>query len=67
MTKELPAQKEAANSGGAAAGEITCMVADQGLGWAFDVARKAGIPAAAFWAASAATLSTIVSIPKLVP
>ncbi|CAA6667362.1 unnamed protein product [Spirodela intermedia] len=54
------------NSGGDCAGEITYMVADQGLGWAFDIAKNAGIPAAAFWAASAATLSTILSIPKLV-
>ncbi|WOL01361.1 hypothetical protein Cni_G10077 [Canna indica] len=46
--------------------EITCMIADQNMAWALEVARKVGVRAAAFWPASAAMLTTTLSIPKLI-
>ncbi|KAL6640868.1 hypothetical protein ACP70R_019049 [Stipagrostis hirtigluma subsp. patula] len=48
-------------------GPITCMVTDYNLGtWALDVARRTGIKSAAIWPASAAVLTTLLSIPKLI-
>lgn len=46
--------------------EITCMIVDENLGWAIEIAEKMKIKRAAFWCASAATLALILSIPQLV-
>lgn len=44
---------------------VTCIVADHCMGWAFGVAEKMNIRRAAFWPASAAIMATLFSIPKL--
>lgn len=46
--------------------KITCLVADENMGWALKVAEKMGIRRVAFWPASAAVLGSIFSIPKLI-
>lgn len=46
--------------------KITCMVADQSIGWALEVAAKMGIRRAAFCPAAAAMLIMGFSIPKLI-
>ncbi|EXB38094.1 UDP-glycosyltransferase 83A1 [Morus notabilis] len=45
---------------------ITCVVADQSLGWALDIAERKGIKRAAFCPAAAAMLVQGFSIPKLI-
>ncbi|KFK37670.1 hypothetical protein AALP_AA3G013400 [Arabis alpina] len=45
---------------------ISCIVADQSLGWAIEVAAKFGIKRAAFCPAAAATMVLGFSIQKLV-
>ncbi|ESW23302.1 hypothetical protein PHAVU_004G035300 [Phaseolus vulgaris] len=45
---------------------ITCVLADQSIGWALDIAEKKGIRRAAFCPASAAQLVLGLSIPKLI-
>ncbi|KAK9116497.1 hypothetical protein Sjap_015444 [Stephania japonica] len=47
-------------------GKIKCVIADLSMGWAFQVAAKMGILRAAFWPASAATLASLLHIPKLI-
>ncbi|KAJ1398770.1 UDP-glycosyltransferase family, conserved site [Sesbania bispinosa] len=46
--------------------KITCVLADQSIGWALDIADKKGIRRAAFCPASAAQLVLGLSIPKLI-
>ncbi|KAL7256589.1 hypothetical protein ACSBR1_010513 [Camellia fascicularis] len=45
--------------------KITCIIADQLLGWALDVAEKMQIKRVAFWPAAAALLALKFSIPAL--
>ncbi|KAM7510131.1 hypothetical protein LguiB_009006 [Lonicera macranthoides] len=46
--------------------KITCVLADENVGWALKVAEKMGIKRAAFWPAAAALLALVFSIPKLI-
>ncbi|XP_027358858.1 UDP-glycosyltransferase 83A1-like [Abrus precatorius] len=46
--------------------KITCVLADQSIGWVIDIAEKKGIRRAAFCPASAAQLVLGLSIPKLI-
>ncbi|KAG4914662.1 hypothetical protein JHK87_052219 [Glycine soja] len=46
--------------------KITCVLADQSIGWLLDIAEKKGIRRAAFCPASAAQLVLGLSIPKLI-
>ncbi|KAM7520663.1 hypothetical protein LguiB_019625 [Lonicera macranthoides] len=46
--------------------KVTCVIADESMGWALKVAEKMGIRRAAFWPAAAALLASIFSIPKLI-
>lgn len=46
--------------------KITCVLADQSIGWALDIAEKKGIRRAAFCPASAAQLVLGLSIPKFI-
>ncbi|XP_061369284.1 UDP-glycosyltransferase 83A1-like [Gastrolobium bilobum] len=46
--------------------KITCVLADQSIGWALDIAEKKGIQRAAFCPAAAAQLVLGLSIPKLI-
>ncbi|KAA8547919.1 hypothetical protein F0562_004348 [Nyssa sinensis] len=46
--------------------KITCIIADQSLGWAMEVGNKLGIKRAAFLPAAAALLVLGFSIPKLI-
>ncbi|KAI8032657.1 UDP-glycosyltransferase 83A1 [Camellia lanceoleosa] len=45
--------------------KITCIIADQLLGWVLEVAEKMQIKRAAFWPAAAALLALKFSIPAL--
>ncbi|CAL5369820.1 unnamed protein product [Camellia sinensis] len=45
--------------------KITCIIADEFLGWALEVAEKMQIKRAAFWPAAAATLAVGFRIPQL--
>nr|WIW42819.1 UDP-glycosyltransferase [Nicotiana tabacum] len=46
--------------------KITCVIADQSLGWALELAAKMGIKRAAFLTAAAANLVLGFNIPKLI-
>nr|XP_017241170.1 PREDICTED: UDP-glycosyltransferase 83A1-like [Daucus carota subsp. sativus] len=46
--------------------KITCLVADENMGWAFKVAEKFGIKKVAFWPASTALLAASFNVPKLI-
>ena len=46
--------------------KITCLVADETMGWAFRVAEKLGIRKVAFWPASAALLAAMFNVPMLI-
>ncbi|KAJ0830487.1 putative UDP-glucuronosyl/UDP-glucosyltransferase [Helianthus annuus] len=46
--------------------KVTCLIADFWMAWALQVANKMGIGRAIFCPASAATLATMMSIPKLI-
>ena len=46
--------------------EISCVVCDQSLGWALDIAERKGIKKAAFCPAAAALLVQGFSIPRLI-
>ncbi|KAI9082455.1 hypothetical protein K1719_035598 [Acacia pycnantha] len=46
--------------------KISCVLADQSIGWALDIAEKKGIRRAAFCPAAAAQLVHAFSIPKLI-
>ncbi|KAB2011305.1 hypothetical protein ERO13_D09G009100v2 [Gossypium hirsutum] len=46
--------------------KINCVIADQSLGWALEIAKKHGIKRAAFCPAAAALLVLGFSIPKLI-
>lgn len=45
--------------------KITCVIADLNMAWALEVAKRMGIPGAAFWPAAAALLICGCSIPKM--
>lgn len=47
-------------------GKFSCIIADETLGWALDIARKHGVRAAAFFPASAGIKALILHIPKLI-
>ncbi|KAM0951393.1 putative cyanohydrin beta-glucosyltransferase [Dioscorea sansibarensis] len=44
---------------------ITSLIADENLSWIMPVAKTMGLHAVAFWPAAAATLSLLLSAPKL--
>lgn len=46
--------------------EITCIIADENMGWALEVAEKMKIKRAAFWPAAAATLGLLFRIQELI-
>ncbi|KAM1218009.1 hypothetical protein PS1_045655 [Malus domestica] len=46
--------------------KITCVIADQAIGWALEIVVKMKIKTATFWPASAAVLALKLSIPKLI-
>ncbi|KAF8378797.1 hypothetical protein HHK36_030146 [Tetracentron sinense] len=46
--------------------KITCIIADEYMGWAVKVAKKMGIPQAAFWPANACLRALLVLIPQLI-
>ncbi|KAK1373395.1 UDP-glycosyltransferase 83A1 [Heracleum sosnowskyi] len=48
------------------ANKITCIIADETMGWALEVADKMKIKRAAFWPSSAAMLALKLSIPNLI-
>nr|GMC99351.1 UDP-glycosyltransferase 83A1-like [Ipomoea batatas] len=45
---------------------ISCLIADESLGWALDLAKKLGLQRVAFWPAAAASLSMMFNVPKLI-
>lgn len=47
-------------------GKIKWLIADQNMGWSFAVAKKMGVRIACFWPASAACLTIMLLIPKLI-
>ncbi|XP_076939004.1 UDP-glycosyltransferase 83A1-like [Bidens hawaiensis] len=46
--------------------KVTCVIADDCMGWAIRAAKKMGIRRAAFWSASVTTLASILSFQKLI-
>ncbi|KVI02588.1 UDP-glucuronosyl/UDP-glucosyltransferase, partial [Cynara cardunculus var. scolymus] len=46
--------------------KVSCVIADDSMGWAIRVAKKMGIRRAAFWPASVATLASMFSFQKLI-
>ncbi|KAF8378787.1 hypothetical protein HHK36_030136 [Tetracentron sinense] len=46
--------------------KITCIIADENMAWAVQVAKKMGIPSAVFWPASASLRALLLHIPKLI-
>ncbi|RZC58521.1 hypothetical protein C5167_005831 [Papaver somniferum] len=46
--------------------KITCIIADENMGWVVPVARKMGIPVALFWPASVGLRALILHIPHLI-
>lgn len=44
---------------------ITCMIVDESMAWALEIAKKMGLRSAAFWPASAQLLATLLRIPEL--
>ncbi|OVA00785.1 UDP-glucuronosyl/UDP-glucosyltransferase [Macleaya cordata] len=47
-------------------GKITCIIADENMGWAVRVAKKMGIPIAVFWPAAVGLRTLILHIPQLI-
>ncbi|BBN70006.1 UDP-glucosyltransferase 74F2, partial [Prunus dulcis] len=45
---------------------VTCVIADENCAWALEVAEKMNLKRVAFWPASAAALTLIFGIPKLI-
>nr|GME11391.1 UDP-glycosyltransferase 83A1-like [Ipomoea batatas] len=45
---------------------ISCLIADESLGWALDLAKKLGLQRVAFWPASATSLTMMFNVPKLI-
>ncbi|THG20315.1 hypothetical protein TEA_029450 [Camellia sinensis var. sinensis] len=46
--------------------KVTCIIADESMGWALEVAGKMQIRRAAFWPAAAALLALAFSVPKMI-
>ncbi|OIV90219.1 hypothetical protein TanjilG_01415 [Lupinus angustifolius] len=65
MPKKVEELIESINSGSECE-NITCVLADQSIGWALDIAEKNGISRAAFCPAAAAMLVLGLSIPNLI-
>lgn len=67
MQEAMPPKLEALLDGeDGGLGKVTCVVVDVGMSWALDGAKRRGLPAAAFWPASAAVLAVIVGAEKLI-
>ncbi|KAK1292280.1 UDP-glycosyltransferase 83A1 [Acorus calamus] len=47
-------------------GPVTCVIADQSMPWALDVAKRMGLRGVAFWPASAGLLKTMLGIPSMI-
>ncbi|CAN4079458.1 unnamed protein product [Withania somnifera] len=45
---------------------VSCVIADENMGWALGVAEKLNIRRVAFWPAAAATLASLFSVSKLI-
>ncbi|XP_019157025.1 PREDICTED: UDP-glycosyltransferase 83A1-like [Ipomoea nil] len=45
---------------------VSCVIADENLGWALDLGKRLGLQRVAFWTASAASLAMMLNVPKLV-
>ncbi|OAY63418.1 UDP-glycosyltransferase 83A1, partial [Ananas comosus] len=56
-------RKSNENSGGS---KITCMIVDQGMAWALEIAEKLGVRCVVFWPMCAALLALTMSTPKLI-
>nr|CAD1837925.1 unnamed protein product [Ananas comosus var. bracteatus] len=56
-------RKNNEKSGGS---KITCMIVDQGMAWALEIAEKLGVRCVVFWPMCAALLALIMSTPKLI-
>ena len=46
--------------------KITCLITDESMGWALEIAKKMGVRAVAFWPATAAVSALELNIPKLI-
>ncbi|XP_027100805.2 UDP-glycosyltransferase 83A1-like [Coffea arabica] len=46
--------------------KITCLIADENVGWALEVAKKMKVRTVAFWPAAAAQIALKLNIPKLI-
>ncbi|KAF6176284.1 hypothetical protein GIB67_023575 [Kingdonia uniflora] len=46
--------------------KITCVIADENMGWAIGVAKKMGIPQASFWPGLAGLKALILHNPQLI-
>ncbi|XP_027153254.1 UDP-glycosyltransferase 83A1-like [Coffea eugenioides] len=46
--------------------KITCLITDESMGWALEIAKNMGVRAVAFWPAAAALLALQLNIPKLI-
>nr|XP_027098278.1 UDP-glycosyltransferase 83A1-like isoform X1 [Coffea arabica] len=46
--------------------KITCLITDESMGWALEIAKKMGVKAVAFWPAAAAVLALELNIPKFI-
>lgn len=64
----MPGKLEALidNINGSREDKITCVIADESMGWALDVAEKMGIRGIAFWPACAALLALQFNFSKLI-
>lgn len=45
---------------------VSCVIADENMGWALGLAEKLNIRRVAFWPAAAATLASLFSVSKLI-
>lgn len=64
MPAKLESLIESINQSGS--DKVTCIIADENMGWALEIAKKMGIGAVAFWPASATQLAQKFSVPKLI-
>ncbi|XP_031095896.1 UDP-glycosyltransferase 83A1-like [Ipomoea triloba] len=45
---------------------VSCVIADENLGWALELAKKLGLQRVAFWPAAATSLTMMFNVPKLI-
>nr|GME01781.1 UDP-glycosyltransferase 83A1-like [Ipomoea batatas] len=45
---------------------VSCLIADENLGWALELAKKLGLQRVAFWPAAATSLTMMFNVPKLI-